>query len=65
LIKTLFDLAKVYVFNNDSVENLALDLGYIWLLQQEGRAITFSKAVCKFAYLYSKKQAYTNLVDNQ
>jgi hypothetical protein len=29
LIKTLFDLAKVYVFNNDSVENLALDLGYI------------------------------------
>ncbi len=29
LIKTPFDLAKVYIFDNDSMENLALDLGYI------------------------------------
>ena len=64
LIKTPFDLAKVYIFNNDSVENLALDLGYIRSLQQEGGSITFSKAVYKFSYLYSKKRAYANLIDN-
>ncbi len=65
LIKTPFDSAKVYVFDNDSVENLALDLGYIQSLQQEGRGITFSKAVCEFGYLHSKKRAYANLVNNQ
>jgi hypothetical protein len=29
LIKTPFDSLKVYVFDNNSVENLALDPGYI------------------------------------
>jgi hypothetical protein len=29
LINTLFDTSKVYVFDNESVENLALDLGYV------------------------------------
>jgi len=33
LIKTPFDSSKVYVFDNDSVENLALDPGYIQSLQ--------------------------------
>ena len=65
LIKTPFDSAKVYIFDNDSVENLALDLGYVRSLQQEGGSITFSKAVCEFAYLYNKKRAYANLVDNR
>jgi hypothetical protein len=65
LIKTPFDSAKVYVFDNDSVENLALDPGYIRSLWQEGGAITFSKAVCEFAYLHSKKRAHANLVDNR
>lgn len=65
LIKTPFDSAKVYVFDNDSVENLALDPGYIRSLQQEGGAVTFSKAVCEFAFLHSKKRAHANLIDNQ
>lgn len=65
LIKTPFDSSKVYVFDNDSVENLALDPGYIRSLQQEGGGITFSKAVCEFGYLHSKKRAYANLVDNR
>ncbi|KFY82519.1 hypothetical protein V500_10488 [Pseudogymnoascus sp. VKM F-4518 (FW-2643)] len=65
LIKTPFNSTKVYVFDNDSVENLALDLGYIRFLQQEGRGITFSKGVCEFSYMHSKKRAYANLVDNQ
>ncbi|TGO31676.1 hypothetical protein BHYA_0443g00030 [Botrytis hyacinthi] len=32
LIKMPFDLFKVYVFENNSVENLTLDLGYIQFL---------------------------------
>ncbi|KAF5879002.1 uncharacterized protein Bfra_001175 [Botrytis fragariae] len=64
LIKTPFDSSKVYVFENDSVENLALDPGYIQSLQQEGGGITFSKARCESSYLHSKTRASTNLVDN-
>jgi hypothetical protein len=65
LIKTPFDTSKVYVFNNESLENLALDPGYIRSLQQEGGGITFSKAVCEFGYLHSKKRAHANLLDNR
>ena len=65
LIKTPFDTSKVYVFDNESVENLALDPGYVRSLQQEGAGITFSKRVCEFAYLHSKKRAYANLLDNR
>jgi hypothetical protein len=64
-IKTPFDSSKVYVFDNDSVENLALDPGYVRSLQQEGGGITFSKGVCEFAYLSSKKRAHANLLDNR
>ncbi|KAK6591266.1 hypothetical protein H4I96_00003 [Botrytis cinerea] len=65
LIKTPFDSSKVYVFDNDSVENLALDPGYIRALQQAGGGITFSKAVAEFGYQHSKKRAHANLVDNR
>jgi hypothetical protein len=65
LIKTPFDSSKVYVFNNESLENLALDPGYVRSLQQEGAAVSFSRAVCEFAYISSKKRAYANLVDNR
>lgn len=65
LIKTPFDTSKTYVFDNDAIENLALDPGYIRSLQQQGGRVTFSKAVCEFAYLHSKKRAHANLVDNQ
>ncbi|KAL5344208.1 hypothetical protein ACLOAV_010826 [Pseudogymnoascus australis] len=64
-IKTPFDSSKVYVFDNDSVENLAFDPGYVRSLQQEGGGITFSKGVCEFAYLSSKKRAHANLLDNR
>jgi hypothetical protein len=64
LIKTPFDTTKVYVFDNESLENLALDPRYIRSLQQEGGGITFSKGVYEFGYLHSKKCAYTNLVNN-
>jgi hypothetical protein len=65
LVKSPFDTSKVYVFDNESLENLALDPGYIRSLQQEGGSITFSKRVCEFAYLYSKNRAHVNLVDSQ
>jgi hypothetical protein len=64
LIKTPFDLSKIYIFDNNSVENLALDPRYIRLLQQENGGITFSKTICEFDYFYSKKHTYTNLVNN-
>ncbi|TGO31559.1 hypothetical protein BHYA_0526g00010 [Botrytis hyacinthi] len=64
LIKMPFDSFKVYVFENDLVENLALDPGYIQSLQQEGGGITFSKVRCESSYLHSKMRASTNLVDN-
>ncbi|KAF2175418.1 hypothetical protein K469DRAFT_610885, partial [Zopfia rhizophila CBS 207.26] len=60
LIKTLFNTLKVYIFNNKSLKNLTLDSRYIWLLY----GITFSKAIYKFSYLYSKKRAYVNLINN-
>ncbi|KAH7335628.1 hypothetical protein BKA66DRAFT_435522, partial [Pyrenochaeta sp. MPI-SDFR-AT-0127] len=65
LIKTPFNTSKMYVFNNESLKNLALDPRYIRSLQQEGGGISFSKAVCEFIYLYSKKRAYANLTDNR
>lgn len=65
LIKTPFDVSKVYVLDNDSLENLALDPAYVRSLQQEGSGVTFSKGVCEFAYLHGKRRAYANLIDNQ
>jgi hypothetical protein len=65
LIKTPFDTAKTYVFHNESLENLALDPGYVQSLQQEGGGASFSKSVCEFAYLHSKMRAHANLTDNQ
>jgi len=44
----------MYVFDNDAIENLALDPGYVRSLQQERGGITFSKAACEFGYFYGK-----------
>jgi hypothetical protein len=65
LIKTPFDTSKAYVFSNEALENLALDPGYVRSLQQQGGGVTYSRAVCEFAYLHGKKRAHANLVDNQ
>ena len=32
LIKTAFDVVKVYIFNNKAIKNLALDLAYVQTL---------------------------------
>ncbi|KAF1957687.1 hypothetical protein CC80DRAFT_515784 [Byssothecium circinans] len=53
-IKTPFNVLKVYVFDNEVMENLALDPSYIHSLY-----------VCKGSYLHSKKRAFSNLRDNQ
>ncbi|KAF2279842.1 uncharacterized protein EI97DRAFT_438948 [Westerdykella ornata] len=64
-IKTPFDDSKVYVFDNEAIENLALDPGYVRSLQQQGGSATFSESVCKASYLHSKRRAFSNLRDNQ
>ncbi|KAF7441634.1 hypothetical protein A1F99_140680 [Pyrenophora tritici-repentis] len=64
-IKTPFDDSKVYVFDNQALENLALDPGYARSLQQQGGNVAFSENVCKGAYLHSKGRAFSNLRDNQ
>ena len=64
LIKGPFNTSKTYVFDNEYLENLALDPRYIQSLQQEGRSITFFKAVCEFSYLHRKRQAHANLINN-
>ena len=64
LIKTPFNTSKAYVFQQDALENLVLDPGYVRSLQQEGGASTFSEAVCKRAYLHMKRRAHVNLRDN-
>ena len=63
-VKTLFDSAKVYIFNNDALENLALDPAYVRLLQQEGGAVAFSEQACWLSYLHSKQQVHVNLTNN-
>jgi hypothetical protein len=53
------------VLNNEVVENLVLDPGYVRSLQQEGGSATFSENVCKGSYVHSKKRAHANLTDNR
>jgi hypothetical protein len=65
LIKVPFDAAKTYIFENEGLENLALDPLYILSLQQEGKGQAFSVKACQYSYLKSKHRAYVNLQDNQ
>ncbi|KAJ4330306.1 hypothetical protein N0V95_010077 [Ascochyta clinopodiicola] len=64
-IKSLFNVSKVYVFDNQAVENLALDPGYVRSLQKQGGSISFNKKSCAAAYVHSKKRAAINLRDSQ
>ena len=64
-IKLLFNVSKVYVFNNKVVKNLALNPSYVCLLQKQGSGISFNKKSCIASYLYSKKRAAINLRDSQ
>ena len=50
LIKTPFNTAKAYVFQQDSLKKLVLDTKYMRLLQQVGRVVTFSEVVLKRVY---------------
>jgi hypothetical protein len=63
LIKGPFDAAKVYVFENENLENLALDPAYIRTLNKAGGAVAFSQATATASYLHGKKRASLNLRD--
>lgn len=66
LVKNAFDAAKVYPFENEALENLALDPGYVASLKHVGKsATTFSAEACKKSYLHSKKRTDAALADNQ
>lgn len=63
LVKGPFDAAKVYIFNNDSLETIALDPAYVRSLHKVGGAAAFSQKACLTSYLYSKTRAHVNLAD--
>jgi hypothetical protein len=65
LIKISFDAAKVYIFNNEALENIALDPGYVQTLKQAGKGVAFSQKTCEISYLHSKARANANFLDNQ
>jgi hypothetical protein len=65
LIKVPFDAAKVYIFNNEALENLALDPAYVRALRHVSGAVSFSPKVCEISYLHSKSRANVNLEDNR
>ena len=46
LIKVPFDAAKVYIFNNNALENLALDPNYVHTLKQVKKGIAFLQKAC-------------------
>jgi hypothetical protein len=64
-IKSPFDVSKVYVFDNQAVENLALDPAYVASLRKQGGGISFSEKSCTAAYLHSKRRAAIHLKDSQ
>lgn len=41
-IENPFDSAKMYIFNNDNLENIALDPAYVRTLHKEGKAVSFT-----------------------
>ncbi|KFZ25059.1 hypothetical protein V502_00463 [Pseudogymnoascus sp. VKM F-4520 (FW-2644)] len=63
VVKAPFDAAKVYIFNNDSLESIALDPAYVRSLYKAGGATAFSQKACLTSYLYSKTRAHVNLAD--
>ena len=66
LVKNAFDAAKVYPFENEALENLALDPDYVESLKHVGKgANTFSTKVCRTSYLHSKQRTHAALLDNQ
>jgi len=61
LIKGPFDSTKLYVFQSENIENLALDPAYIETLKKAGGADSFSIATATASYLHSKERASINL----
>lgn len=65
LIKTPGDAAGVYPFQNQALENLALDPEYVKSLKREGSATSFSTAICMDSYLHSKERAHISFTKNR
>ena len=55
----MFNVAKVYTFNNEALENIALNPSYVKGLKHVSSRSTFSREVCLTSYCYSKARAYS------
>lgn len=64
-VKSPFDVTKVFVFDNESLENLALDPGYVRSLQKQGGGVSFNEKKLVTSYLHAKGRARANLQDNE
>ncbi|OBT51006.1 hypothetical protein VE04_09284 [Pseudogymnoascus sp. 24MN13] len=61
VVKAPFDAAKIYVFGNDGLENIALDPAYVKGLHKAGGATAFSQEASLKSYLHSKTRAHENI----
>ncbi|KFY82934.1 hypothetical protein V500_10247, partial [Pseudogymnoascus sp. VKM F-4518 (FW-2643)] len=61
VVKAPFDAAKVHVFGNDGLENIALDPAYVRGLHKAGGAAAFSQEASLRSYLHSKTRAHVNI----
>ena len=61
VVKAPFDAAKVHVFGNDGLENVALDPAYVRGLHKAGGAAAFSQEASLRSYLHSKTRAHVNI----
>ena len=60
-VKSPFNVTKVFVFNNKSLKNLALDPGYVRSLQKQGGGVSFNEKKLVTSYLHAKGRAGANL----
>lgn len=63
--KASFDVAKTYCFDNEGLENLALDPSYVRTLQHVCRGTVFTEATCRRSYLKSKIRANQSTRDGR
>ncbi|HEV2644800.1 MAG TPA: hypothetical protein VGU46_00395 [Acidobacteriaceae bacterium] len=64
-VKAPFDSAKVYIFNNENLENIALDPAYVRSLNRAGGSAAFSQQAGLLSYLASKNRAHVSLEGSQ
>jgi hypothetical protein len=65
LVKGPFEIAKVFAFDNPSLESIALDPSYIKSLHYTGGAVAFDTQTGICSYLHTKERVSSTLRDNR